>query len=106
MRRLAADDAGALADGVVEAGQLLGARSGSLAYIWRTPSHPLSSTYPLPIHYLTDTYPTPIRQGVKLRRMRENHASGCATRFRSLGLERDGGEIGPNRCAVKEECGT
>ena len=57
-------------------------------------------------HGFSDQYPDVYkRQGVKLRRMRENHASGCATRFRSLGSERDGGEIGPNRCAVKEECG-
>jgi hypothetical protein len=75
MRRLAADDAGALADGVVEAGQLLAARGGSLAYIWRTPSHPLSSTYPVSIQYLSTTYPTPIRQGVKLRQMRESWAA-------------------------------
>ncbi len=31
---------------------------GSLAYIWRTPSHPLSSTYTTPIRHLSDTYPT------------------------------------------------
>jgi hypothetical protein len=37
---------------------------GSLAYIWRTPSRPLSSTYPTPIRHLSNTYPTPIRQTV------------------------------------------
>ena len=31
---------------------------GSLAYIWRTPGHLLSSTYPTPIRHLSNIYPT------------------------------------------------